>query len=537
MTRRSLISGCSSAPSVVREPLADVVEVDVGVARGRRGPPAASPRPAGTAARRAAARRRAPRRATATARSSPTTSRRQAEHLGLVLEPSATATSATEADDEVAEAERAVGAHDERGRGRAPVDDAGVVEAAQLAPQRVDGAVVDGPAPVASPSGVRRPGGRRRGRRRARRCPPSRGAGTRTPARSASSVTKPSCSTSSSRLSRAVRSVPRYHTSRQTLASSWASHASRPYTLTASGPSASCPVEQHDALGLHRRRRQLVDVDAEPARASADARRRRASARRADDEVDDGGGEQADGDGDEPPVGVAAPRSREASELAADEPATEVAERAAEVRGRGGDAAAATSTRRAGTTAGRRGRRSGVRTSHAPSPTTAATTTATQQRRARGAGEEVARRGRRAAVRATTTSSVGRPQHGRPERAPARAGRRSRAARQQRRRRPRRGRRRRADRVAVTTSRTGTLVIAERDVRRPAGPRLVLRRGEQLQPGGARVARARSPRVGMRRIVGSGTARRRGIATRHRGWQDVDDGGDIEPIRGPVDPE
>ena len=71
---------------------------------------------------------------------------------------------------------------------------------------------------------VARPAGRRRGRRSRRRRVAGRAP---RPARS-SSVTNPSCSTSSSRLSRAVRCAPRYHTSRHSVASSWASHASRP---------------------------------------------------------------------------------------------------------------------------------------------------------------------------------------------------------------------------------------------------------------------------------------------------------------------
>ena len=74
----------------------------------------------------------------------------------------------------------------------------------------------------------------------------------RTPARSESRVTKPSCSTSSSRLSRAVRWDERYQARRQRLASSWASQASRPYTLTSSGPWASRPVKRTTPSGCIR---------------------------------------------------------------------------------------------------------------------------------------------------------------------------------------------------------------------------------------------------------------------------------------------
>ena len=100
------------------------------------------------------------------------------------------------------------------------------------------------PRAVASP-----PGGRRPTRRRPRRSRRSPASAHGHPARSARSVTNPSCSTSSTRLRRAVRCVSRYHTRRHRLASSWPSQASRPYTLTDSGPSWSDPENSTTPLG------------------------------------------------------------------------------------------------------------------------------------------------------------------------------------------------------------------------------------------------------------------------------------------------
>ena len=51
-------------------------------------------------------------------------------------------------------------------------------------------------------------------------------------------------------------------------------------------------LEQHDALRLHRRRREVVDADPEVGEGEPDPRRGRAPARRTDGEVDDRRGEQ-----------------------------------------------------------------------------------------------------------------------------------------------------------------------------------------------------------------------------------------------------
>ena len=117
---------------------------------------------------------------------------------------------------EVTEPDRAVVADDDAIEVDAAVGDPGVVEPVELGPQAGDGAVVDRRSRArcarARPAAAT-PSGRTTTRASPRPALPAVTRwGTRTPARSASSVMNPSCSTSSSRLSRAVAlgvAVPR----------------------------------------------------------------------------------------------------------------------------------------------------------------------------------------------------------------------------------------------------------------------------------------------------------------------------------------
>ena len=109
--------------------------------------------------------------------------------------------------------------------------------------------------------------------------------GTRTPARSASSVTNPSCSTSSMRLSRAVRWPPRYHARRQSVGQQLGVPRVAAVHLDVDAAVGVVAGEADDALrrasgaaGPDRRRRR--PARAAPARSASSSGARRASRRR-----------------------------------------------------------------------------------------------------------------------------------------------------------------------------------------------------------------------------------------------------------------
>ena len=161
--------------------------------------------------------------------------------------------------------------------------------------------------------------------------------GARTPARSVNRVMNPSCSTSWSRLSRAVRcraAVPHQppHRGEQLGIPGIAA-----VDLDRQRPDVVGGGEQHDARAVHRHRLELAGIDAELAQRPFDAGVRRAAAGRPDDEVHDRRRQQADrGRGDRPADRQRAEQHR-ADDRGADEPPAEVPERAGEVRRRHGD--------------------------------------------------------------------------------------------------------------------------------------------------------------------------------------------------------
>ena len=154
---------------------------------------------------------------------------------------------------EVAEPERAVRARRRCGRGRAGGGRsrrraAGAGRAHSGPTSSRPSSATRRPLRAPSPA-ARRRGGRRRGRRRDRRCPAvtSRGHAHAGPLGEQRDEPLVLDELEAAEAGRALR---RRGTTRAAtaLASSWASHASRPYTLTCSGPSCVGAVEQHDAL-------------------------------------------------------------------------------------------------------------------------------------------------------------------------------------------------------------------------------------------------------------------------------------------------
>ena len=179
--------------------VADVVELDVRCRRARRADAAGQGgRLEVRQHREHAARRRADRRAAATARSSPTSTMPRASAWASSRRRSATV-SATNADDRSPNPIEPSSRWTSRSRSSRWWAMPAACSRRRSAHRRVERGVADG-------GGVGRAGARRAARRRARRpdrpLPAVTSRGTRTPARSASSVTKPSCSTSSSRLRR-----------------------------------------------------------------------------------------------------------------------------------------------------------------------------------------------------------------------------------------------------------------------------------------------------------------------------------------------
>ena len=95
--------------------------------------------------------------------------------------------------------------------------------------------------------------------------------------------------------------------------------------------------EQHDALGVHGGRGEVLDGHAEALQGEADARCGRAAARRPDGHVHDGGGEEPHGDGGHATGGERDAEEHRCHHLTGDEPSPEVAEGSAEVGRGGGD--------------------------------------------------------------------------------------------------------------------------------------------------------------------------------------------------------
>ena len=92
---------------------------------------------------------------------------------------------------------------------------------------------------------------------------------------------------------RTVRSTPRYQRWRHRSASSWASPASRPYTLTSSGPPSSVPSNSTTPSRCIDAGARSSTTKSEVAEGEPDSRNGRATTRRTDGEVDERRGEQA----------------------------------------------------------------------------------------------------------------------------------------------------------------------------------------------------------------------------------------------------